>query len=214
MKGIRDIAIKIIRHKTDDKITLKELNIGNEQEFCVIQIRKPIDSYCGNIENISPFKNTPLKHTSSAFGKVKQMSNSSTKSAPILNKTPRNIFGQHERFSLPSLCQRTTSHSISKDGDSRASYCPALKRRRTTERAKRPAKQIEEKIKHKFELLEKSFVYEREKWLQEATEARHKVELVEIDSKYEGSVAQSSVRKKVFPVKTNLDNKNSEISFS
>ena len=209
MKGIRDIATKIIRHKTDDKITLKELNIGTEQEFCLIQIRKLIDSYCDNIENISPFKNTPLKHTSSASGKVKQMSNSSTKSA-----TPRNIFGQHERFSLPSLCQRTTSLSISKDGDSRASYCPALERRRTTERAKLPAKQIEEKIKHKLELLEKSFVNEREKWLQEATEARRKVELVEIDSKYEGSVAQLSVRKKVFPVKTNLDNKNSEISFS
>ena len=50
--------------------------------------------------------------------------------------------------------------------------------------------------------------------LQEATEARHKVELVEVDSKYEGSIVQSSVRKKVNPVKTNLDDKNLEISFS
>ena len=91
---------------------------------------------------------------------------------------------------------------------------PCLRETENNRSAKLPAKQIEEKIKHKLELLEKSFVYEREKWLQEATEARHKVELVEIDSKYEGSVAQSSVRKKVFPVKTNLDNQNSEISFS
>ena len=83
------------------------------------------------------------------------MSNSSTKSAPILKKTPRNIFGQHERFSLPSLRQKPRSHSVSQDGDSRASYYPVLERRRTTEQAKLSAKQNEEKIKHKFELLEK-----------------------------------------------------------
>ena len=50
--------------------------------------------------------------------------------------------------------------------------------------------------------------------LQEATEARHKVEIVEIDNKYEGSIVQSSVRKKVNPVKTNLDDKILEIPFS
>ena len=50
--------------------------------------------------------------------------------------------------------------------------------------------------------------------LQEATEARHKVELVEVDSKYEGSIVQSSVRKKVNPVKTNLDDKKLEVTFS
>ena len=65
---------------------------------------------------------------------------------------------------------------------------PCLRETENNRSAKLPAKQIEEKIKHKLELLEKSFVYEREKWLQEATEARHKVELVEIDSKYEGSI--------------------------
>ena len=63
------------------------------------------------------------------------MSNSSAKSEPILNKTPRNIFGQHERFSLPSFRQRTDSYSVSQDGDSRASYYPVLERRRTTEHA-------------------------------------------------------------------------------
>ena len=63
------------------------------------------------------------------------------------------------------------------------------------------AKQIEEKIKHKLEQLQKSFQYEHKKLLQEATEARHKVELVEVDSKYGGSIVQSSVRKKVNPVK-------------
>ena len=89
-----------------------------------------------------------------------------------------------------------------------------LERRRTTEHAKLTAKLIEEKIKHKLELLEKSFEYKHEKLLQETTEARHKVELVEVDSKYEGSIVQSSLRKKVNPVKTNLDNKNLEISFS
>ena len=36
IKAIRDITIKIIRHKTDDKITEKELNIGTEQEFRLI----------------------------------------------------------------------------------------------------------------------------------------------------------------------------------
>ena len=56
--------------------------------------------------------------------------------------------------------------------------------------------------------------YEHEKFLQEATEARHKVELVEVDCKYEGSIVQSSVRKKVNPVKANLDNKNLQIQFS
>ena len=50
--------------------------------------------------------------------------------------------------------------------------------------------------------------------LQEAPEAKHKVEPVDVDSKYEGSMVQSSVRKKVDPVKTNLDDKNFEISFS
>ena len=50
--------------------------------------------------------------------------------------------------------------------------------------------------------------------LQKATEARHKVELVKVDSKYGGSIVQSSVRKKVNPVKANLGNKNLEISFS
>ena len=89
-----------------------------------------------------------------------------------------------------------------------------LERRRTTEHAKLTAKLIGEKIKHKLELLEKSFEYKHEKFLQETTEARHKVELVEVDSKYEGSIVQSSLRKKVNPVKTNLDNKNLEISFS
>ena len=64
IKAIRDITIKIIRYKTDDKITEEELNIGTEQEFRLIQIRKLVDSYCDNVENISPFKNTPLRHTS------------------------------------------------------------------------------------------------------------------------------------------------------
>ena len=50
--------------------------------------------------------------------------------------------------------------------------------------------------------------------LQEAPEARHKVELVEVDSKYEGSIVQSIVRKKVNPVKTSLDDKILEIPFS
>ena len=49
-----------------------------------------------------------------------------------------------------------------------------LERRKTTEHAKLSAKQIEEKIKYKLELLEKSFEYEHEKLLQEATEARPK----------------------------------------
>ena len=79
IKAIRDITTKIIRHETDDKITEKELNIGTEQEFRLIQIRKLIDSYRGNVENISPFKNTPLKHTSFTSNKAKQMSNSSSK---------------------------------------------------------------------------------------------------------------------------------------
>ena len=56
---------------------------------------------------------------------------------------------------------RELTHS--QDGDSRASYYPVLERRRTTEHVKRSAKQIEEKIKQKLELLEKSFEYEREK---------------------------------------------------
>ena len=81
------------------------------------------------------------------------MSNSSAKSAPILSKTPRNIFDQHECFSLPSLRRRTNPHSVSQDGDSRASYYPVLERQRRTEHAKLSAKQIEEKIKHKLELL-------------------------------------------------------------
>ena len=157
IKAIRDIITKIIRHETDDKITEKEINIGTEQEFRLIQIRKLMDSYCSNVENLNPFKNTPHKHTSFTSSKGKQMSNSSAKSAPNLNKTPRNIFGQHERFSLLSLRRRTDSHSVSQDGDSRASCYPVLERRRTTEHAKLSAKQIEEKIKHKLELLEKSF---------------------------------------------------------
>ena len=76
IKAIRDITTKIIRHETDDKITEKEINIGTEQEFCLIQIRKLIDSYCGNVENVSLFKNTPLKHTSFSSNKDKQISNS------------------------------------------------------------------------------------------------------------------------------------------
>ena len=40
------------------------------------------------------------------------------------------------------------------------------------------------------------------------------MELVEVDSIYEGSIVQSSPRKKVNPVRTNLDIKNLEISFS
>ena len=44
-KAIQDITTKIIRHETDDKITEKELNIGTEQEFRLIQIRKLVDSY-------------------------------------------------------------------------------------------------------------------------------------------------------------------------
>ena len=64
IKAIQDIKTKIIRHETDDTITEKELNIGTEQEFRLIQIRKLADSYYGNVENVSPFKNTPLKHTS------------------------------------------------------------------------------------------------------------------------------------------------------
>ena len=79
IKAIQNIITKIIRHETDDKITKKELNIGTEQEFHSTQIRKLIDSYCGNVENISPFKNTPLKHTSFTSNKGKQMSNSSAK---------------------------------------------------------------------------------------------------------------------------------------
>ena len=79
IKAIQNIITKIIRHETDDKITKKELNIGTEQEFHSTQIRKLIDSYCGNVENISPFKNTPLKHTSFTSNKAKQMSNSSSK---------------------------------------------------------------------------------------------------------------------------------------
>ena len=157
IKAIRDVTTKIIRHETDDKITEKEINIGTEQEFRLIQIHKLIDSYCGNVEKVSSFKNTPLKHTLLSSNTGKQISNPSAKSAPILNKTPRNIFGQHERLSLPSLRQRTDSHSDSQDGDSRALYYPVLELRRTTEHAKLSAKQIEEKIKHKLELLEKSF---------------------------------------------------------
>ena len=79
IKAIQNIITKIIRHETDDKITKKELNIGTEQEFHSTQIRKLIDSYCSNVENISPFKNTPLKHTSFTSNKAKQMSNSSSK---------------------------------------------------------------------------------------------------------------------------------------
>ena len=63
IKAIQNITTKIISHKTDNTIIEKELNIETEQEFCFIQIHKLIDSYCGNVENVSPFKNTPLKHT-------------------------------------------------------------------------------------------------------------------------------------------------------
>ena len=69
-------------------------------------------------------------------------------------------------------------------------------------------------MRHKLELIEKSFEYEREKLLQEATEARHKVELVKVDSKYEGIIVKSSGRKKVNPVKANFDHKILEIPFS
>ena len=48
----------------------------------------------------------------------------------------------------------------------------------------------------------------------QATEARRKVELIEVDSKNEGSIVQSSVRKKVNLLKTNLDDKILEILFS
>ena len=44
IKAIQDITTKIIRHETDDRITEKELNIGTDQEFRLIQIRKLIDS--------------------------------------------------------------------------------------------------------------------------------------------------------------------------
>ena len=58
MKTIRDIATKIIRPETDENITEEELNIGTEKEFRLTQIRKFIDSYCGNVENIAPLKTT------------------------------------------------------------------------------------------------------------------------------------------------------------
>ena len=58
-------------------------------------------------------------------------------------------------------CARELTHS--QDGDNRASYYPVLERRRTTEHVKLSAKQIEGRIKHKLELLEKSFEYEHEK---------------------------------------------------
>ena len=85
-----------------------------------MQIRKFIDCYYGNEENVNPFKNTPFKQTSFTSDKGKQMSNSSSKSATIVKKSPRNIFGHHQRFSLPSRRQRTNSHSVSQDGDSTA----------------------------------------------------------------------------------------------
>ena len=84
------------------------------------------------------------------------MSNSSTESTPILEKTPRNIFNQHKCLSLPLLLQKAGSHSVSQDADSRASYYPVLERLRTTEHRKLSGKN-EEKIKHKLELVEKSF---------------------------------------------------------
>ena len=58
IKAIRDVKTKIISHETDSKITEKELNIGTEQEFWLIQIYKLIDSFCMNVENISPFHPT------------------------------------------------------------------------------------------------------------------------------------------------------------
>ena len=73
IKAIRDITTKIIRHETDDKITEKELNIGTEQEFCLLQIRKLVDFYYGNVENVNPFKSNPLKHTSFTSGKGKNV---------------------------------------------------------------------------------------------------------------------------------------------
>ena len=122
IKAICGIATKIIRHETDGKITEKELNIATEKETRLIQICKLIDSYCGNVENISPFKNTPFKNTLFKSGKGKQMSNSGKKSRPILNKTPRNILSQHEHFSLPSLRHKTWSYSVLQDDNSRASH--------------------------------------------------------------------------------------------
>ena len=76
--------------------------------------------------------------------------------------------------------------------ESRASYYPVLERWRTTEHTKLSAKQNEEKTKYTLELFEKSFEYEHEKLLQEATKARHKVELVEVDSKNEESICDSN----------------------
>ena len=90
-----EISIKAIQDNLVEGQTIKlpKKNIGTEQELRLIQICKLIGSYCGNVENISPFKITPLKHASFTSDKGKQMSNSSTKSALILNKTPRNTFG-------------------------------------------------------------------------------------------------------------------------
>ena len=58
IKAIQDVKTQIISHETDSKITEKELNIGTEQEFWLIQIYKLIDSFCMNVENISPFHPT------------------------------------------------------------------------------------------------------------------------------------------------------------
>ena len=88
------------------------------------------------------------------------MSNLSAKSAPILNKTPTTFLVSMNVCHYPPFARELTHLQ---DGDSRASYYPVLERWRTTEHVKLSAKQIEEKIKHKLELLEKSFEYEREK---------------------------------------------------
>ena len=58
IKAIRDVKTKIISHEADNKITEKELKIGTEQEFRLMQIYKLIDSFCINVENISPFNPT------------------------------------------------------------------------------------------------------------------------------------------------------------
>lgn len=71
--AILNVTTKFLRYETDDKITEKELYIGTEQEFHLKEIRKLIDFYCGKVENISPFKNTPSKATSFASEKGKQM---------------------------------------------------------------------------------------------------------------------------------------------
>ena len=91
IKAIRDITTKIIRHETDDKITEKEINIGTEQEFRLIQIRKLVDSYCSNVEKVSSFKTPHLNIPCYHLTQVKKYQIQAQSQHPFLTKLPATV---------------------------------------------------------------------------------------------------------------------------